>query len=115
LAFGERNHRDDNYDLNVGGYTKISNWGRWAPTTGTTGLGDVTLGALVSINYAHPLGVAVNNTYEARRVTAIGSRHPNGANLAFVDGSVHFLTQSTDLTTLQALSTRSGAESIAVP
>lgn len=115
LTFGERNHRDDNYDQNVAGVTKMTNWGRWAPATGTTGLGDVTLGTLVPINYAHPAGATVNNTYEDRRVTAIGSRHPNGANLASADGAVRFLVQSLDLVAFQSLSTRAGGESVGDP
>jgi prepilin-type N-terminal cleavage/methylation domain-containing protein/prepilin-type processing-associated H-X9-DG protein len=45
----------------------------------------------------------------------ISSSHPGGANTLFVDGSVHFLTNSLSAQTLTALSTRDGGEVIADP
>jgi prepilin-type processing-associated H-X9-DG protein len=44
---------------------------------------------------------------------AISSDHPGGANALFVDGSVHFLTNSLSAQTLFALATRDGGEVIA--
>ena len=41
-----------------------------------------------------------------------GSFHPGGANFAFADGSVRFLSESTGLWTLAALTTRAGREAI---
>jgi prepilin-type N-terminal cleavage/methylation domain-containing protein len=38
------------------------------------------------------------------------SDHPQGVQYCFVDGSIHFLTGSTDVQVLQALVTRAGAE-----
>ena len=50
---------------------------------------------------------------EYSRLGAFGSTHAGGgANFVFADGSVHFLSSSTPLTTLQALVTRAGGEII---
>ena len=45
----------------------------------------------------------------------ISSSHPGGANALFVDGSVHFLTNSLSAETLTALITRDGGETIDGP
>lgn len=42
----------------------------------------------------------------------ISSNHPGGANVLFVDGSVHFLNNSLSAAILTALATRDGAEAI---
>ncbi|MDZ7619608.1 MAG: DUF1559 domain-containing protein, partial [Patescibacteria group bacterium] len=43
------------------------------------------------------------------------SRHPGGAHFAFGDGSVHFLAETCDFITYQALSSRGGGEPVALP
>ena len=45
------------------------------------------------------------------------SRHPGGANFALVDGSVRFVSASStsNLTVLQAMSTRAGGEVVNAP
>jgi len=43
---------------------------------------------------------------------AFGSEHPSGANFAFGDGHVTFLSENIDLATYQALSTRAGEETL---
>jgi prepilin-type N-terminal cleavage/methylation domain-containing protein/prepilin-type processing-associated H-X9-DG protein len=43
---------------------------------------------------------------------AFGSLHAGGAHFAFADGSVHFLSESTDLNIFRDLATRSGEESV---
>ena len=45
----------------------------------------------------------------------ISSCHPGGANVLFVDDSVHFLSDSLSAETLTALITRDGSEVIDVP
>jgi prepilin-type N-terminal cleavage/methylation domain-containing protein/prepilin-type processing-associated H-X9-DG protein len=51
----------------------------------------------------------LQNAYSAAR-----SNHTNGVNVAFSDGSVHFITNNIDLATWKALSTRSGEDIITV-
>lgn len=105
VLFSERLHMDVLYDANAATRTKIVQWGTWAPSSGAAGIGDVTLGTLVPINYRHPGNQAVNNALEDRRVTAMGSGHRGGCNVALADGSVRFASEQLDLRVLQALST----------
>jgi prepilin-type N-terminal cleavage/methylation domain-containing protein/prepilin-type processing-associated H-X9-DG protein len=56
--------------------------------------------------------INVFNQYFNARMWAYGSLHPGGANMAFCDGSVRFLSNSTTLITLQALCTRAKGEVI---
>ena len=73
----------------------------------------VSLSTPVPINYQVPPSTAVGDPLTiVNRVCAYGSGHPGGANFAFADGSVRFLSDQTDLTTLQALSTRAGGEPV---
>ena len=110
LLFGERYHRDVQYDLNAGSLTKIGGWGRAFPVVGANGVGDVTLGTLMPLNYRHPANTVVNSTFEDRRVTAMGSAHPGGANVGLADGSVRFVSQSINLAVWRALSTRESGD-----
>ena len=43
------------------------------------------------------------------------SQHPGGAHFLFGDGSVHFLAESLDLPTYQALASRDGGETVQAP
>ncbi|WP_439628392.1 DUF1559 domain-containing protein [Gemmata sp.] len=54
-----------------------------------------------------PYGVALYGGF--------GSRHTGGGNFAFGDGHVQFLTNTIDLPTYQALSTRAGGEARSAP
>ena len=72
----------------------------------------------VPVNYLCPVRSNPNSFLVTDpRVLRFGSGHANGANFAFCDGSVRFLTLANtgDLPTLQALSTRAGGEVASAP
>jgi prepilin-type N-terminal cleavage/methylation domain-containing protein/prepilin-type processing-associated H-X9-DG protein len=111
--FGERYHRDLEYDRRAPVVWPdlppfLAQWGMWGYVASPGGLGNVTLSSRVPINYLVPPGGDRDRVND--RVNAFGSGHPGGANFAFADGSVRFLRDSTPLSTLQALSTRRGGE-----
>lgn len=113
LLLAERDHADVAYESQLRGQTPLERWGYWAPSTqGEPGIGHVTLGSLAPINYKHPTGVPVTAAFEDRRVSAIGSSHPGGANVALADGSARFMTDRIHLLTLQRLTTRDDGDAI---
>jgi prepilin-type N-terminal cleavage/methylation domain-containing protein/prepilin-type processing-associated H-X9-DG protein len=114
FLFGERYHHDPEFDrislVTVPFRGAMAGYGRWGfvGTKGSMTLANVTLHAAVPINYkVPPDGDIVTLEH---RIGAFGSGHPRGANFAFADGSVRFLSESTPWSTLQALSTRAGDE-----
>jgi prepilin-type N-terminal cleavage/methylation domain-containing protein/prepilin-type processing-associated H-X9-DG protein len=115
LLFGERYHRDPQYDLQYtifwNGTSSMAEWGRWGYVANAGAMGNVTLSTPVPINYQMP--PAGDFTAVENRACAFGSGHPGGANFAFADGSVRFLSDSTPLLMLQALSTIAGSEVVA--
>jgi prepilin-type processing-associated H-X9-DG protein len=130
LLLGERSHVDANYDtFAVQGWEQtMGEYGYWTGSGGHLALGDVTLSSYATINYRVPMTYAKRATasppatsatafryYADMRLCAFGSNHPGGANFALADGSIVFLSDSTDLATLRALSTRSGGKPVAVP
>jgi prepilin-type processing-associated H-X9-DG protein len=66
----------------------------------------VTLSTPASINDRVPAG----GNFAALENRAFGSGHSGGANFAFADGPVRFLSDRISLPTLQSLSTRRGGE-----
>jgi prepilin-type N-terminal cleavage/methylation domain-containing protein/prepilin-type processing-associated H-X9-DG protein len=117
LLLGERYHRDPEFDrigVNTE-YAPIRGLGLWAFFF----LGvpkQVLLGSLVPINYQVPPSAAVGDPWTIEnRLCAYGSGHPGGANFAFADGSVRFVSDQTSLTVLRALGTRAGGEVVDVP
>ena len=115
LLFGERSHVDLAFDALAPGVPTdtIASKGWWA-TSGNPyyGIADVSLGALVPINYKHPQGVALNHAMIENRVNAYGSLHPGGADFAMADGSVRFLSESLNLLALQSLARRADGISV---
>jgi prepilin-type N-terminal cleavage/methylation domain-containing protein/prepilin-type processing-associated H-X9-DG protein len=114
FLFGERYHRDPQYDLQeslLPGGSPIEGTGKWAVTAGpagAVGTVNVLLSAQVPINYRVPPGGDVSTL--DNRACAFGSGHTGGANFAFADGHARFVSQSIPLEKLRALSTRDGGE-----
>jgi prepilin-type N-terminal cleavage/methylation domain-containing protein/prepilin-type processing-associated H-X9-DG protein len=101
----------------------------WAPPPGPNAAAGL-LGATATIGYKHPYAWEPPppplpgfppipptpvpwgelSLFWWTRLSAYGSFHPGGANVAFVDGSVRLLRDTTSLDTLRRLSTRVGRE-----
>ena len=112
LLFGERSHQDPNFDARYPivfpGTIPLEQWGRWGFIGAPGAIGNVALSTPVPINYQVPPGGDFNAV--ENRVCAFGSGHSGGANFAFADGSVRFMSESIPLSTLKVVSTRSGGE-----
>jgi prepilin-type N-terminal cleavage/methylation domain-containing protein/prepilin-type processing-associated H-X9-DG protein len=121
FLFGERFHRDPQFDrLTLAldpSFYPLAGWGCWASCWHPLGsLGDVLLGTLAPINYLVPPNSNDSDfSWEDFRLNAFGSGHSHGANFAFADGTVRFVTEHISLPMLQAASTRDGGEVADVP
>lgn len=90
----------------------LGNWATWRLTNEPVNYRlpiDVTSFPPPVLGVAYTLNPAQLD-YIRHRLTAYGSKHSGGVNVAFVDGSVRFLPDNTPLSLLQALSTRAGGE-----
>jgi prepilin-type N-terminal cleavage/methylation domain-containing protein/prepilin-type processing-associated H-X9-DG protein len=121
FLFGERSHRDVEYDRLTAAFdpseNPLASWGAWASAAwDLTSLGDVTLSAAVPINWlVPPLTDPGDYSWEWQRLCAFGSGHSHGANFAFADGSARFVSEAISLPLLRALSTRNGGEVAEAP
>ena len=113
LFFGERSHVDRVFDEWAGGAGEqpIGDYGWWH-TCGGLAIVDATMTTLAPINYRTDTS---GTDFACRRVSAFGSLHPGGANFAFVDGSVRFISETIELNTYRALSTRAMGEVVQTP
>jgi prepilin-type N-terminal cleavage/methylation domain-containing protein/prepilin-type processing-associated H-X9-DG protein len=114
LLFGERYHRDPQYDVrqpevDPGVDPSVAHLGKWGFVAGPNGLmAHVTLHAAAPINFQMPRNGDLPELLD--RACAFGSGHPGGANFALADGSVRFVRDTTLLRILKDLSTRGGGE-----
>jgi prepilin-type N-terminal cleavage/methylation domain-containing protein/prepilin-type processing-associated H-X9-DG protein len=111
LMFGERNHFEPNWK----NFQTLGGWA-WANFNAPQ---DYIGSSRVPINFSIPAGNTDPPpfTLQDPRVCAFGSRHTGGANFALADGSVRYIsaTSTSDLTVLQALTTRAGGEAVSAP
>jgi prepilin-type N-terminal cleavage/methylation domain-containing protein/prepilin-type processing-associated H-X9-DG protein len=114
LLFGERYHLDPTFDQLAG--SSLQTYGGWA-WANVYSMEDHMGSSQAPINYLIPPGTTSDPTYyyQNTRLGAFGSGHTGGANFAFADASVHFLTNSTSLLVLQEFATRAGGETVAGP
>jgi prepilin-type processing-associated H-X9-DG protein len=116
--FAERFHLDRNFDRM---YTRfpIAGWSGWAWVDGPNAVGDFLVGAAREINWTIPDSAtgpdSSRNAWVQERLSTIGSGHPGGANVTLADGSVRFLSTSTPLPTLEAMTTIAGGEVFTLP
>jgi len=115
ILLGERSNREPLWSY-ISTTSDISVYSRW-----WTGYSFTGRQPIVEINWMIPSSVvttpptsAQKADYLNKRLLSYGSNHTGGANFAFADGSVHFLSSSTPLPTVQALATKSGGEVVNV-
>jgi prepilin-type processing-associated H-X9-DG protein len=89
-------------------------WASWA-----SGVANST--TIIPINYPideNNIGYCsnpVNNIYNWGVSWGFKSRHPGGANFAFADGSIRFISQTIDMKTYQLLGCRNDGQPVTLP
>jgi prepilin-type N-terminal cleavage/methylation domain-containing protein/prepilin-type processing-associated H-X9-DG protein len=112
IMFGERDFRETGPCTSNGVIPwNLADWGGWGVSNGTNNaMGDNGGSSWVPINFT-----CTSAADSGRRLNAWGSQHTNGVNFGFADGSVRFLSATTDLIVLQGLSTRAAGEVVTSP
>lgn len=125
ILFGEMYHIDPNFDTytptppNCNSGSTIETWSRWYAPSGSAGQSNIFVGAFAPINYRIPFKLGDPGapttctpwyTYQDMRLTSISSGHTGGAQVALSDGSVRFLSNSLNQTTLTYLCTRNDGQ-----
>jgi prepilin-type N-terminal cleavage/methylation domain-containing protein/prepilin-type processing-associated H-X9-DG protein len=113
LMFGERQHRDPEFDRMYTNFPIIG-WSGWAWANQPNAVGDFLVGTCRPINWMIPTGTtgpnSSSNTWIRQKLSSMSSAHSGGANVAMADGSVRFLKDSTTQPILWALATRAAGE-----
>jgi hypothetical protein len=116
IMMGEKYHVDDFFDTWTGNNSglKMYQVSAWGWSGGTKGAAHIFGSSAVAINFKTiDYSTAPNNfASQDRRYNAWGSGHPGGACFVMGDGSARFISDSIDFTTLAALSTRDGGETL---
>jgi prepilin-type N-terminal cleavage/methylation domain-containing protein/prepilin-type processing-associated H-X9-DG protein len=113
FLFGERQHRDPNFDRMYTNFPIIG-WSGWAWCDQANAVGDYLVGACRPINWMIPNDAtgpnSSANTWVRQKLSSMSSAHSGGANVAMADGSVRFLRDSTTMPVLWAAATRASGE-----
>jgi prepilin-type N-terminal cleavage/methylation domain-containing protein/prepilin-type processing-associated H-X9-DG protein len=125
ILFADSSHSDVNFNTyTTAGWNSgstMSTWSRWYPATGDIGMGNFLCGAFGPLNYRIPFAHGASGapgsqsawfTFQDMRLSSIGSEHPGGASVGMADGSVRFLSDSTDQTVLSLYCTRADGRPI---
>lgn len=118
LLFGERFHFDPNFDGKLHNVSQkysrypLAKWGTWGWTGGGNGTTHVFGSTRVPPNYTVPDEAPSSYASVNLRMSAFGSGHTGGANFAFADGSVTFISNSINMVIYQSMSTKDGREVI---
>ena len=76
----------------------------------------VTTAGAWTINFPYgPCPGQTTGTNQCQALWGFGSWHPGGANFVYCDGSVHFLSDTTDMSVLYSLGTYKGGEPVQSP
>ncbi|KAA1260812.1 Type II secretion system protein G precursor [Rubripirellula obstinata] len=118
ILYGERFHYDPVFDRRFHDPAPkwsrypISQWGAWSWTGGGNGTTHVFGSARVPINFQSSENSNADFDSVNNRTSAYGSGHPGGANFAFTDGSVRFLSDDINMIVFRSLATKRGGEQI---